>query len=225
MDSIIKTKKVPDYSLGKIYKITSPNCDEVYIGSTTQTLKDRLSEHKSACKTKNINSKVVIDKGDAVIELIEDFPCESKKELERREGEIMKTTLNCCNKLIAGRTMKEWRDENTERIAKQQKQYYIENTTTIAERAKQYRIDNAELIAIQKKQYAIDNAIIIAQYQTQYRIDNLVELAKQQKQYAINNAVKIAEYQKQYAVDNAIIIAEYKRQYYLKKKQKLNLIA
>ena len=225
MDSIIKTKKVPDYSLGKIYKITSPNCDEVYIGSTTCSLNDRFSEHKSACKTKKVSSHIVIDKGDAIIQFIEDFPCKSRKELERREGEIMKTVLNYCNKTIPGRTDQEYYSDNAVEIAKKQKQYYIENTTTIAERAKQYRIDNAELIAIQKKQYAIDNAIIIAQYQTQYRIDNLVELAKQQKQYAINNAVKIAEYQKQYAVDNAIIIAEYKRQYYLKQKAKLNLIA
>jgi len=97
-----------DYKNGKIYKITSPNCVEVYIGSTIQSLNDRFLKHKSDCKidNRNINSKLVIDKGEAVIELIEIFSCDYKKELERREGEIMKATLNCCNYKIAGRTDK-----------------------------------------------------------------------------------------------------------------------
>lgn len=158
---IVKTKKVPDYSLGKIYKITSPNCDEVYIGSTICTLKERLKCHKSACKTTNCNSKVVIDKGDAIIELIEDFPCENRTELERREGEIMKATLNCCNERIAGRTVKE---------------YYEDNVIIIIEQKKQYRIENADKIRKQKQQFRIDNPDIMRERDRQYRLNQKAKL-------------------------------------------------
>jgi predicted GIY-YIG superfamily endonuclease len=34
--------------VGRIYKLTSPDIDKVYVGSTTQTLKGRLWDHKSA---------------------------------------------------------------------------------------------------------------------------------------------------------------------------------
>ena len=35
-----------DYSLGKIYKITSNHCELPYIGSTTDTLEYRLDSHR-----------------------------------------------------------------------------------------------------------------------------------------------------------------------------------
>lgn len=37
---------MPDYSKGKIYKLCSNQTDNVYIGSTTQELSFRLSDHK-----------------------------------------------------------------------------------------------------------------------------------------------------------------------------------
>jgi hypothetical protein len=36
--------------IGKIYKITSSKTDDVYIGSTIQTLNDRFIKHKSNYK-------------------------------------------------------------------------------------------------------------------------------------------------------------------------------
>ena len=38
---------MPDYSKGKIYKITNDLNDDVYIGSTCDTLSRRFSNHKS----------------------------------------------------------------------------------------------------------------------------------------------------------------------------------
>jgi hypothetical protein len=37
---------MPDYKNGKIYKLWSPEGDEIYIGSTIQPLYARLSAHK-----------------------------------------------------------------------------------------------------------------------------------------------------------------------------------
>ena len=68
------------YEHGKIYKITC-DTDEVYVGSTIQPLIRRFSHHKShqMKSTKNIlhnNPK---------IELIEEYPCNTRRELLQRE--------------------------------------------------------------------------------------------------------------------------------------------
>lgn len=90
-----------NYKNGKIYAIRSYQTEEIYIGSTTQTLTKRLSSHK-----RNIcNSKLILQYPDAYIELIENFPCNSKEELNRKEGEHIRAN-NCVNK-EAGRTPEE----------------------------------------------------------------------------------------------------------------------
>ena len=101
---------MPDYKNGKIYQILSPNTDKVYIGSTTQPLHKRFYEHKSRfTKPDHYNASCeVIKAGDAKIELIEEYPCENKMELERREGQISRTTQNVCyNKYHAGQTIEQ----------------------------------------------------------------------------------------------------------------------
>lgn len=45
------------------------------------------------------------------IELIKDYPCNGREELEREEGIHIKST-NCVNKVIAGRTSQECRRDN-----------------------------------------------------------------------------------------------------------------
>jgi len=94
-----------DYTKSKIYKITSPNCDKVYIGSTTKTLQQRFMSHRyNSSRTGinyNVSSRIVINSGEATI--IEDFPCQSLRELHKREGEIMRNTLNRVNVVIPGR--------------------------------------------------------------------------------------------------------------------------
>ena len=59
---------------GRIYKITSPNTDKVYIGATKNPLSRRFTEHKA--KRNNCSSKIIIEAGDAKIELIEEFICD-----------------------------------------------------------------------------------------------------------------------------------------------------
>jgi hypothetical protein len=92
-----KKRRMPDYQNGKIYSIRSrSNLDLVYVGSTTQPLSKRFGEHKKQ-SNKIKTSKKIIDLGDAYIELIENFSCNSKEELLKREGEIMRS-MDCVNK-------------------------------------------------------------------------------------------------------------------------------
>ena len=68
--------RVGDLSKCKIYKITSLNNPElVYYGQTCRTLTQRFAAHKAP--SNGTTSKLIIEKGDAIILLVEDCPCES----------------------------------------------------------------------------------------------------------------------------------------------------
>ncbi len=106
---------MPNYSNGKIYTIRC-RTDEtiIYVGATTQPLSVRIAEHKRHNRTAIsyfVNEKLNGDWTNIYIELYELFPCNSKEELSKREGEITRSigTINMC---IAGRTRKEWWNDN-----------------------------------------------------------------------------------------------------------------
>jgi len=117
-----------NYSNGKIYKIRSYQTDDVYIGSTTQTLSKRIGGHRTTYiqylegKNHYVTSYKIVAFEDAYIELVCLFPCNSKMELEKREGEEIRACV-CVNKRIAGRTKKEYRADNREKIQTYKKQY------------------------------------------------------------------------------------------------------
>jgi predicted GIY-YIG superfamily endonuclease len=78
-----------DYKNGKIYKL---QCDDghFYIGSTTSTLVKRMWGHTSKSKKYPDRRiyKHIDGKWDSVrIVLIEEFPCENKNQLVRKEDE------------------------------------------------------------------------------------------------------------------------------------------
>lgn len=136
------------YNRGKIYAIRSHQTDMVYIGSTCQRLSQRLSEHRRHYKywkngkRNNVTSFEIIKYPDCYIELVEDYKCESKMELDRKEGEIIRETENCVNKRVAGRTNKQYYEDNKEEILEYKKQHYENNK----EELKQYYQDNKEKI-------------------------------------------------------------------------------
>lgn len=104
-----------NYNKGKIYKIWSVKTDKVYIGSTCVSLSKRKFEHlkrfKYYCEGKCnlLTSFDIIDiDPDFRLDLVEEYPCETKEQLMRREGEIILEHSNRVNKQIAGRTKKEY---------------------------------------------------------------------------------------------------------------------
>ena len=148
------------YERGKIYAIKSYLTEQVYVGSTCEiNLSSRMAQHRSgfrkytriggSCTT----SRLILQHGDAYIELLELFPCNTKDELLKREGHHIRNT-NCVNKIMPGRTPLEYRIDNAESI----KQWRIDN----AESIKQWRIDNDAYI----KQCRINNAESIKQWRT-----------------------------------------------------------
>ena len=102
-----------DYSLGKIYKITAKNADEgdVYIGSTICKLSKRFGHHNDNYKSRRTyTSRIIFDKygfDNCYIELIKDFPSETKQQLWDEEAKYIKET-NCVNWFIPNRTKKQY---------------------------------------------------------------------------------------------------------------------
>lgn len=127
---------MPDYSKGKIYTIRCKNDPSlIYVGSTIQSLSKRWGGHK--CKAierghyplySTINGKWK----DFFIELFELYPCSCKEELLRREGEIIRE-LGTLNKVISGRTDKEYYIDYKDKIKEQIKKYQENNKEKIKE--------------------------------------------------------------------------------------------
>ena len=113
-----------DYSKGKIYTIRSPQTEQIYIGSTTQSLAQRLSKHRYSykaykakmCKSSYTTSYNILKYDDHYIELLELCPCTYKAELHRRENQLIRAHNNCVNKIQPGRTDKEYYEDNKEKI-------------------------------------------------------------------------------------------------------------
>ena len=150
---------MPNYQNGKIYKITSPSTNKIYVGSTTRLLNLRFRDHKYHYKTGKISSAKMLQYNDCVIELIEEYPCNSKKELCEREqfymnlnkdnlvnfyNSIRKCTKEYLNKYRSEPKNKEkmcvynknYKEKNKEKLIKKQKVYYNQNKETINQQKK-----------------------------------------------------------------------------------------
>ena len=143
---------MPDYSKGKIYKLYNEDePDKCYVGSTVRELSDRYSNHKN-----NLNciSRILFENNKTpIIELLEEYPCVSKKELEIRERYWIEQYPNKINIQIPSRTQQEWNDEHKDKMKENKKQYHIENKDKILEQKRQYRIENREKILKYAKEY------------------------------------------------------------------------
>ena len=129
------------YQRGQIYCIRSPQTEMIYYGSSIQPLYKRFYGHNKDMRTGvYCSSQEILKLGDAYIEWVENFPCNSKKELDRREGQIQRENKDICvNSSIAGRTQKEWREDNKQGVAEYQKKYKEDNKQGVAEYQKKYQ--------------------------------------------------------------------------------------
>lgn len=199
-----------DYSQAKIYKIVGNG--KTYIGSTIQRLNERFRCHKNLLKkwnegtSKNYTSSFeCLTDPSCVIELIEFFSCSCKKELLRREGEIIRNT-DCVNKNIAGRTREEYSKDNASKKTKKEKRKI--NKEKISEYMKQYYQNNKKNIIEQTKQYRENNKEKLSEYQKKYRENNKEKISDRLE----CNKEKRSEYMKQYYQNNKDKFLKYHEQ-------------
>ena len=163
-----------NYSLGKIYKIEPISGGEegdVYVGSTSlPLLSTRMAHHRADFKRfkkdgkKYISSSILLEKygvENCQILLLENVNATNKDELAAREGHWI-NSQKCVNKYIAGRTQREWLDDNKEQIKILKQQWNANNIENIKQYKSQYNESNKESIKTYNKQYRETNKEAIA---------------------------------------------------------------
>ena len=149
-----------DYTNGRIYKILNYIDNEVYVGSTCQSLSKRMAYHRNDAnkpmKQHRLLYTKLMDYGieNFYIELIETYPCENMEELRKREGHYIRE-VGSLNKRIEGRTHQEYGRE-----------YRRDNHEQIRARVQEYREANRELIYAQQKEYREVNRDTISKRRT-----------------------------------------------------------
>ena len=114
---------MPDYSKGNIYRIWDNGFGKCYIGSTINTLSKRMEGHRAKYRLyvkgefEYITVLSLFDEfgvENCKIELLEEYPCENRQQLDAREGHHQREN-QCINKFIAGRTDKQYYEDNREK--------------------------------------------------------------------------------------------------------------
>lgn len=157
------------YNNGKIYKLIDKSNDNkvIYIGSTTQKLNERFRKHKSLSKFKphikvyNYISNIGWNNVD--IELIENFNCNNKKELETRERYYIDEFETSLNIVKPGRTKQEYINDNKNKISEYHKNYKEQNEDQLKEYYKSRYLSKHDDIIKRTKNYYEKNKILISE--------------------------------------------------------------
>ena len=216
-----------DYTKGKIYIIRNSQNDLTYIGSTCQTLAQRMAQHRRDMKYPKRQQYKLYQAMNELgvdafyIELLEDYPCQKKEELLKKEGERIRELNSEYNKIISGRNKQEYYQDNREEIKDRQKHRYEGNKPHYLEYAKAYRDNNKDVLKDKKCKYYEDNKERILEKKKEYRRNNQQQISEKRRQYGQRNKELIAERSRQYREKNKELIAERKKQYYQKNKDKI----
>ena len=149
----VSTKSKADFKNGKIYIIRNSVNDLTYIGSTCQSLSQRMAQHRKSIKeVKKYDMKLYacmreLDTNNFYIELLEYCPCNTRDELLKKEGECIRNLKPKLNSKIEGRSKKEWYEDNWDRL----QEHRETNKERTNARMKIYRDSNKEEIRERKK--------------------------------------------------------------------------
>jgi len=113
---------MPDYSKGYVYILRSTN-GLIYIGSSTLTVKKRLSTHrnqyKALDKPRCTSCQLFGDTFIVTIDVLEHYPCINRKQLSIREQYHI-DRYDCVNKVMPGRSKAEsakaWQQANKDYV-------------------------------------------------------------------------------------------------------------
>ncbi len=151
------------YQNGKIYKIVNDVENLTYYGSTIEKLCRRMSKHRADSKRFSKRYEKFGNLYDCKIILIENYPCNNKEELIKRERFYIENN-KCINFEIPGRTKKEYYHDNKEQIKLKNQEYKLLNKEKIKLLNKEYYQKNKEKILLRQKKYDEKNK----EYKKQY---------------------------------------------------------
>jgi hypothetical protein len=171
-------KKLLDYKKTVIYKIVCKdlNIKELYVGHTTN-FTQRKCRHKSNCINNKYNQyvyKFIRDNGGwenwDMIKIC-DYPCNNYEDACKKERECIESLNAILNKVIPGRTRKQYREDNKDNIRENYKQYYQNNKEKLNQKDKEYYENNKDKISEYQKEY-----------QKEYYKDNKNKILEKQKE-------------------------------------------
>ncbi len=144
--------------IGKVYIIysTIEGQNDIYIGSTFDSLESRWSKHKYEFNInyiKSCTSQIIFEKygiENCKIICVEELATDDQNELKKLEGSYQRI-MPCVNRCIAGRTQKEYYQENKEELSKKQKIYFDIHKEEILQKQQIYRDTHKEEISTKKK--------------------------------------------------------------------------
>ena len=189
-----------DYQEGKIYKIYNIITDDIYIGSTTQKLCERMRQHRCDNRSEKrghfLIYKAFREHGveNFFIELVEKCPCNDKDELRRKEGEYIRALKPSLNIRIEGRTKHEYYNDNRDSKIQKTKEYAEKNREKVLENKRNYyqRMKAKEEFIEYRKKYNEDHKEEKREYDKQYRDTKKEYLQERRKQYREANKERIA---------------------------------
>jgi RNA polymerase-binding transcription factor DksA len=202
---------MPHYQNSVIYKLKhNEDYDDtnIYVGSTSN-FKHRKNQHKTSCnneKNKKYNTPIyqyIRDNGgwdNWVMIPIEQYSCNSKKELEIQERHHIDLLRPKLNIIKPGRTKKEYYEDHKEVLNEKFKEYYEVNKKKILEQKKEHYENNKDKINKKTKEYYQNNKEKLNEKTKEYYQNNKEKLNKYTKQWYEDNKEKLKEKIKEKAI-------------------------
>ena len=181
-----------------------------YIGSTINTLNYRFNNHKRSAKSGNTSpcylhfNKIGWDT--VTIELVQNYPCASLKELVAKEDEYIQIAkkdplcLNFKRAYIAP-------EERADHI----KKYIAENKDKIVEYHKQYRVEHKDKRSEYNKKYVAEHAEEVKEKKEVYYEENKRAILAVNRLYVQSHLETVNEYKKKWAKEKRDKLAPIKK--------------
>ena len=187
-----------NYTNGKIYKLVNNVDDKVYVGSTCNPLHKRKDQHKRRSSLdperpvyKHLNG---VGWEHVEIILVENFPCTSKDELNKKERYWIEQLNPPLNRQIPTRSDKEYRDSHKEE-------------------SRSYRERHKEELKLGLQKYREAHHEELLDKAKDYRESHSEEIKDRRKTWYESNKARVNERRRKDAKakkENALFVAEYK---------------
>ena len=121
------------YREGIIYSLSSPNTNQCYIGCTTKDLKTTFTHLRAYSKrNRGVSSNVIIEAGEAQIEVLETFHDITISALRKELGKVQEKYADACiNRHRAGRTVKDRYHLDSTKFIERQRKFYAKHKEEI----------------------------------------------------------------------------------------------
>lgn len=222
-------------SIGTVYKIICSLSNDIYVGSTFNTIDQRFATHKTNYK----NWKNGILSKCSVFDLFDKYGIENFRIIKIKEYTVCRDSqrdtshlrvyeqlwinklrpvnlycaFNPLFKECAKRQTKEYYKKNKDKIIVKCREYYETNKDTIKINQKEYYETNKDVINIKKKEYYETNKDAIKINQKIYNELHKDAIKINQKEYNKLNKDKIQIQRKKWREDNNVILKAKRKKY------------